>query len=45
MININKNYEDKMNIDNGNSTKNYSYEKVKNLLTIWKQNQILLLKL
>ena len=29
MININKNYEDKMNIDNGNSAKNYSYEKVK----------------
>ena len=29
MININKNYEDKMSIDNKNSTKNYSYEKVK----------------
>ena len=29
IININKNYEDKMSIDNKNSTKNYSYEKVK----------------
>ena len=28
MTNINKDYEDKMNIDNKNSIKNYSYEKV-----------------
>ena len=28
MANINKNYEDKMSIDNKNSIKNYSYEKV-----------------